>query len=366
MELLPVREFADRGTKWLLESPENVLGLLQILDFNLSTKIDSSRLHDEKKTFILDNLRPEFWRIRLQSDLVFTAPYRDEEDGTEGEVLIYILVEHQSEPDISMGFRLLFYMTQIWDTQRREWEREDVPKSQWNFRPILPVLFYTGKSSWDIPISVTDAMKQLPKPLERFIPNHDTLFLNVKVTDKEKLTAYEHPFGWLLRIIQQENESLEELTNELELAISQLDKLPDSESNQWIRAMHYILLLIYNRRESEEHTKLTDIVTDAVRDRKRREEVSKMGRTIAQALIEEGMEIGVEKGMEIGVEKGIIQTNQERLIELIQFRFQDISSEINDKIRSIQDVERLMVLFRRSLSANSIDELGLNEKDERR
>jgi len=361
MELLPVREFADRGTKWLLESPENVLGLLQILDFNLSTKIDSSRLHDEKKTFILDNLRQQ------ESDLVFTAPFRDEEDGTEGEVLIYILVEHQSEPDISMGFRMLFYITQIWDTQRREWEREDVPKSQWNFRPILPVLFYTGKSSWDIPISVTDAMKQLPKPLERFIPNHDTLFLNVKVTDKEKLTAYEHPFGWLLRIIQQENESLEELTNELELAISQLDKLPDSESNQWIRAMHYILLLIYNRRESEEHTKLTDIVTDAVQDRKRREEVSKMGRTIAQALIEEGMEIGVEKGMEIGVEKGmeigvekgIIQTNQERLIELIQFRFRDIRSKINDKIRSIQDVDRLTALFRRALSVNSIDELGI-------
>jgi len=92
-----------------------------------------------------------------------------------------------------------------------------------------------------------------------------------------------------------------------------------------------------------------------------------MGRTIAQALIEEGMEIGVEKGMEIGVEKGmeigvekgIIQTNQERLIELIQFRFRDIRSKINDKIRSIQDVDRLTALFRRALSVNSIDELGI-------
>ena len=159
MELLPVREFADRGTKWLLESPGNVSGLIRILDVNLVEKIDFSRLHDEKKTFILNNLRQQ------ESDLVFTAPFWDEEDKTEGEVLIYILIEHQSEPDISMGFRMLFYMTQIWDTQRREWERDKVPKSQWNFRPILPVLFYTGKSSWDIPISVTDAMKQLPKPL---------------------------------------------------------------------------------------------------------------------------------------------------------------------------------------------------------
>jgi len=127
MELLPVREFADRGTKWLLEASENVSGLIQILDFSLSTKIDFSRLHDEKKTFILDNLRKQ------ESDLVFTVPFL-EEDGKKGEVLIYILIEHQSEPDISMGFRMLFYMTQIWDTQRREWERDKTPKSQWNFR----------------------------------------------------------------------------------------------------------------------------------------------------------------------------------------------------------------------------------------
>jgi len=349
MELLPVREFADRGTKWLLESPENVYGLLQILDFNLSTKIDFSRLHDEKKTFILDNLRQQ------ESDLVFTAPFLDEEVGTEGEVLIYLLIEHQSEPDILMGFRILFYMTQIWDTQRREWERDKVPKSQWNFRPILPVLFYTGKPSWDMPINIKDAMKQLPKPLERFVPNHDTLFLNLKATEKEKLTAYEHSFGWILRVIQQENASTEELVRELESAIQQLDKLPEKESNQWIRAMHYILLLIYNRREPDEHTKLTDIVANAVQDRKRREEVSKMGRTIAQALIEEGKEIG----MEIGVEKGIIQTKQEVLLDLIRFRFQGIIPEINAKIRSIQDVDRLTALFHRALRANSIDEIGI-------
>ncbi|MBM3238076.1 hypothetical protein FJZ31_17430 [Candidatus Poribacteria bacterium] len=352
MELLPVREFADRGTKWLLESPENVLGLIQILDFNLSTKIDFSRLHDEKKSFILDNLRQQ------ESDLVFTAPFL-EEYGKEGEVCIYILIEHQSEPDISMGFRMLFYMMQIWDTQRREWERNKISKSQWNFRPIVPILFYTGETSWDMPISITDAMKQLPKPLERFVPSHDTLFLNVKATDKEKLTAYEHPFGWLLRIIQQENASTEELISELELAISQLDKWPDSEINQWIRGMHYILLLIYNRRESEEHGKLTDVVANTVQERKKREEVNKMGRTIAQALIEEGKVIGKGIGMEIGVEKGVIQTNQERLIELLKFRFQNISPEINDKIRSIRDVDRLTSLFRWALSANSIDELGI-------
>ena len=88
-----------------------------------------------------------------------------------------------------------------------------------------------------------------------------------------------------------------------------------------------------------------------------------MGRTIAQALIEEGkeigMEIGVEKGMGIGVEKGIIQTKQEDLIELIRFRFQSIRPETNNKIRRIQDVDRLTALFRRALRVSSINELGI-------
>ena len=123
--------------------------------------------------------------------------------------------------------------------------------------------------------------------------------------------------------------------------------------------MHYILLLIYNRREPEEHGKLTDVVANTVQERTRREEVNKMGRTIAQALIEEGKVIGREIGMEIGMEEGVIQTNRERLIELLKFRFQNISPEINDKIRSIRDVDRLTSLFRWALSANSIDELGI-------
>ena len=84
-----------------------------------------------------------------------------------------------------------------------------------------------------------------------------------------------------------------------------------------------------------------------------------MGRTIAQALIEEGKEIGIEIGVEKGMEKGIIQTKQEDLIELVRFRFQGVRQETDDNIRNIQDVDRLTALFRRALSANNIDEIGI-------
>ena len=70
-------------------------------------------------SFILDNLRgPE-------SDIVVRVPFRDQSDGED--LLIYILIEHQSTIDSTMPFRLLLYMTQIWDTQRRQWESEGTP-----------------------------------------------------------------------------------------------------------------------------------------------------------------------------------------------------------------------------------------------
>ena len=105
--LLPVREFPDSGAKWLLSAPENVLGLIQILDAEIASRLDVSRLRDEKANFVLDSLRKQI------SDKVFTVPFKDATCETEREVIIIILIEHQSKPIKSMGFRMLFYMTLI-------------------------------------------------------------------------------------------------------------------------------------------------------------------------------------------------------------------------------------------------------------
>ncbi len=59
------------------------------------------------------------------ADLIFTAPFQDE---TQDEVTIFILVEHQPTPSPMMRFRVLFYMVQLWDLQRRQAERDPVPE----------------------------------------------------------------------------------------------------------------------------------------------------------------------------------------------------------------------------------------------
>ena len=108
--LLPINEFPDRGTKWLLEFGENVKGLLQLVAADLVDQLDFSQLQQVNQSFIPDNLRKQ------ESDIVYLVPFRSEDVG---EVMIYILIEHQSTPSPVMGFRILFYMVQIWDAQRR-------------------------------------------------------------------------------------------------------------------------------------------------------------------------------------------------------------------------------------------------------
>ena len=136
----PIEQFADRSTRWLLEAKENVRGLLEIIAEHLVVHLDFSQLVHINRSFIPDNLREQ------ESDLVYSVPFHSESEAEE--LLIYILIEHQSTIDLTMGFRVLFYMTQIWDFQRREWESNNIPKSQWRFRPIIPIVFYTGEQRW--------------------------------------------------------------------------------------------------------------------------------------------------------------------------------------------------------------------------
>ena len=143
--LLPVREFPDRGTKWLLEFSENVKALIQIVAGDLAERLDFEKLEQVNQSFIPDNLREQ------ESDIVYLVPFRGDDVG---EVMIYILIEHQSTPSPVMGFRILFYMVQIWDAQRRSWEDNKVPESEWRFRPIIPIVLYTGSRKWEMPIKM--------------------------------------------------------------------------------------------------------------------------------------------------------------------------------------------------------------------
>lgn len=338
-----VREFPDRSTKWLLGSPENLRGFLLTAVSDIAQRIDYTRLMKLERTFIGENFR------KREADLVFTAPFIDEKDGETREIIIFLLIEHQASVDPTMTFRVLYYLMQIWNMQREEFESRGLPLHQWRFNPILPVVFYTGDQRWDRLLDMSQLM-ELPNSMGRYVPKMEMEFFNLKATPPEKLVEWDHPIGWVMRVMQKESATKEEFSNALKLAIGHLEKLSTEERINWSKLIYFILAFIYHRRGTGERSELLKTVNTAIADANRRKESENMVKTIAQALIEEGEETGK------------IEAKQDALIKILYRRFEISQEAIAERVRSIDQIEELDELIDRALTANTFDEVELRKK----
>ena len=278
-----IEHFADRGYRWLLQNKKNVQGLIEILESDLAANIDFSQLSSLNRSFITGSFREQ------ESDLVFRVPWTD--GGETEDLLIYILIEHQSTVDESMGFRMLYYMMLVWDSQRREWQQNKTPKSQRKLHPILPIVFYTGERRWQTPLSF-DPIMDMPEALSRFVPKFDCLFLNLKETDAETLTKHGSIFGWLLKALQKEDDPKEVLIQALHETSLYLDSLDPEQASERLEAIHYLLMMILHRRPDDEQSELVSIVDRNIQE----VEVESMAQSMAQVLLERGLKQGIERG----------------------------------------------------------------------
>src|SRR4051812_40495459 len=101
-----------------------------------------------------------------------------------------------------MPLRLLFSMVHLWESQRREWEARRTPHRRRRLRPVIPLVFYTGRRVWPMPLRLT-ALFDIPAELERFVPAWETLFLNLHRTSPEALTSVASAVGYALRVLQE-------------------------------------------------------------------------------------------------------------------------------------------------------------------
>ena len=81
--------FPDRSSKWLIRQREHLYALLQMLASQIADALDFNRVEQVRRSFISDELRTQ------ESDMIFRVPFRNPTPGCE-EVIIYILIEHQS------------------------------------------------------------------------------------------------------------------------------------------------------------------------------------------------------------------------------------------------------------------------------
>ena len=328
-----IAHFPDRSARWLFIDPENVNGLVQLVADHIADLLDFSRLTALNRDFLSDTLREQ------EADLVFSVPFRDA--SVSQELIIHILIEHQSVVDKEMWFRFLGYMYNLWVAERQRWTVEEVPREERRLRPILPILFYTGDQSWHLPL-LPASMMEVPEVLMPFVPTFDVLALDIKRAEESELTKTGHPLGWLLTVLQKESSSKEEFTETLVAALAGLDTM---QSEQHRRAIIYLASLVYHRRSPEERETLIKVV-DA---HSRGMEVESMFQSMAEVTFQEGRQEGIEQGE--------TRAKQMALLKLLDHQFQSVPETVTTRIHTLRDPIHLDRLFEKALTAENLEDI---------
>jgi len=137
-----VRNFKKNGNKMMLENAANVRDTIAIAGASWVGRIDFDTFSVSKTSFVRRDFR------HVESDVVCTARLR----GPDGQplkknVTIYILIEHQSQPDRLMPLRLVEYVSQINSRQLRDWSKQRGSQAGFKLHPVLPIVLYTGTLS---------------------------------------------------------------------------------------------------------------------------------------------------------------------------------------------------------------------------
>ena len=147
-----------------------------VLPPGLAGRLDLSRLAPVPGSFVDEALR---WR---HSDVLFTAPL----DGRDA--FVYVLVEHQSSDDPLMAFRVLRYVTRIWD----QYEREH-PGAR-RLPAVIPLVVYQGPGRWASPVQLLDVIDLDPggrQAVQAWVPQFEFLLDDLTETREDQLLGRE-------------------------------------------------------------------------------------------------------------------------------------------------------------------------------
>jgi hypothetical protein len=297
------------------------------------------------------------------ADIMTRVPFRSQESADTPDALVFVLAEHQSEPDPQAVFWLLAEMMIAWGKGlRRRWK--DRTKGGPLLSPIIPILLYTGDRPWDIPRNF-EALIAFPDLFGIFVPRYSFLTLNVPGASREELAK--HPIGAVLNALSKGSAPEAELQAVLLGACDGLPELKEKDREAWERAIIILNLLTYHRRTLEEGERLRNDVKERFRDD---EEVLVIMQSGADVLREQGKKIGIELGEKIGIEKGKqigvqegkqigVQEGVRRVVgDLLRQKFGALPVMAERRLLTM-DLAGLQALTLGVLSANSLDDLGL-------
>ena len=152
-----------------------------------------------------------------------------------------------------------------------------------------------------------------------------------------------------MAIVRSEDAERDEALRVYRELLRQLAGLRETNATRWLHLLRFALGWVVNRRPPDEQSVWQQTTLDHQTDILVREEIDKMGKTIAQNWVEEGIKIGVEKGRQ--------EAQKEFIEDIGRKRLGEPGAVAQASLRSITDVARLKLLLARVQEAASWEDL---------
>lgn len=273
-----------------------------------------------------------------QSDLLYRIRIHERDEAA----FVYVLQEHQSEPDADMPFRLLRYLVRIWERFRKEQPRVALP-------PILPIVVSHSARGWTVPerFESTLGFHGTDELLLPHTPKFSYLVLDLATFSDEALSKRFEPF---IALIFRALRDVREL-GVIHFVLRELATFRDigrSQRRERLRMLYRYLLVL---AEAQEKRSIIKLVSD-------NEPVESEGimYSAAQSLIDEGFELGIEKGIEKGRVEGRVEGQIEVLRRQLRLKFPRASKSAFSRLDNATAAE-LETWCERIVTATTLDEV---------
>ena len=313
----------------------------------LASRIDWSTLVTVPGSFVDDALGER------HTDLLFSCKM----DGRE--VLLYVLLEHQSTEDPWMALRVLRYVVRVWD----RWLVEH-PEAR-GLPPVVPIVVHHGLRPWSRSVQVMDLVEM------------DDELRGVLAPHLPKLAFL------LDDLASASDTALEErgLVAFSELVLRALSRLPNHATplSELIRMLP-LLRRVLRRRAGLQRLRaffeyvhhVTDVEPTAVRRVVRRlgagaeelymstaQKLIEKGRAEGRSLgLDEGRSLGLDEGRSLGLDEGrslgLDEGQTTALLRFLEGRFGALPSDVASRVRSASREQR-EVWLDRVVHAESLD-----------
>ncbi|MBS9779633.1 MAG: Rpn family recombination-promoting nuclease/putative transposase [Moraxellaceae bacterium] len=240
------------------------------------------------ESLTLDNTEYIDEKLKVHcSDIVYNCQYQNNDKPID--VKISLLFEHKSYIEKYPHFQLLRYFVNVWEIQSKQQE---------TLTPIIPIIFYHGKSSWNKK-SFTDYFAEHDEILQNFLPIFDYLLLDIGKLDNQNFKQLNSLDLQISILLMKYIFNVDKLLADLAEIFANVDKLIATEDGR--KAFSTMTLYLYQN---------TDLTIEDWREkmynvspRAEKQFVSTYDQAINAGLVQ-----GREKGIKEGIQTGILTT----------------------------------------------------------